>query len=109
MQPPARPLKSEVRDVIVIGIRTSGPRAVSMLLIGFVRLILALVALLMLHLVGAEMFGFSLLSIPFASVSVISGALMLMATTPRPPPDEPEAPTQDERRPLRTSAEYGSG
>lgn len=110
MEPPAGPIGRELRDAIALGIRASGPKAVSILLIGLVRLFLALLALLLLDLIGAEMFGFSLLSIPFAALSVLVIALNLMEMARRSTEqDESEAPTQDERRPLRATAEYGPG
>jgi hypothetical protein len=109
MQPPAGPIRSEARDAIALGIRTSGPRAVNILLIGLARIFLALFALVILHLIGAEMFEFSLLSIPFASISVLSVALSLMATAGRPgEQSESEEPTRDERGSWGASAEYGS-
>jgi hypothetical protein len=101
MHPPARSIRREFRDAIALGIRESGPKAVSILLIGSVRLLLAVSVVLMLHLIGAEMLGFSLLSIPFAALSILSSALMLMSTVRNldSGKDESEASTLDERRP----------
>jgi hypothetical protein len=94
-----------VVDAIVLGIRERGPEAVGMLLVGLVRIVLAvavLVTLLLLQLFGVPTLGFSIESIPFAAVSVISVALSVMATLGRQwgEGDPSQAPTQDEAAPV---------
>lgn len=98
MNPPARPIRQELSDAIVRGIRERGAEAVGLILIGTARLILAIAVLLMLHLFGSAVFGFNLASVPFAAISVLSIALSTMATWGYQwgSREEPEAPTQDE-------------
>lgn len=91
----------EVVEAIAFGIRERGPEAVGMLLVGLVRILLALAVLavlLLLQLFGISTLGFSIESVPFAAISVLSVALSVMATLGRQwgSGDPSQEPTQDE-------------
>lgn len=101
MQSPWRMIGGELLDAIALGIRDRGPEAVGMLLIGLARIVLAVAVLsllLVLQLLGLSTLGFGIESIPFASVSVISVALSVMATLGRQwgQDDPSRASTRDE-------------
>jgi hypothetical protein len=83
---------------MIRAIRERGPEAMGLLLIGGARLILAFLVVVMLHLFGSAVFGFSLVSVPFAAVSLLSVSLSFLATLGHEwgGADEHEAPTQDE-------------
>lgn len=96
MEPSARPIRTEFREATVVAIRQRGPEAVGLLLIGLARLLLAVGVLIVLHFTGATMFGFSLMSTPFAAVSVLSIVLSFLATHGYEWGGESEAPTHEE-------------
>jgi hypothetical protein len=100
MEPPARPIRTELKDATVAAIRQRGPEAVGLLLIGLARLTLATAVLVVLHFAGATMFGFNLMSTPFAAASVISLGLSFLATKGHEWGADPEAPTEDEHDPV---------
>jgi len=100
MEPPARPIRTEFKEATIAAIRQRGPEAIGLLLIGLARLLLATAVLVILHVAGATMFGFNLMSVPFAATSVISVGLSFLATQGREWGGVSEASTQDDLRPL---------
>jgi hypothetical protein len=81
MNPPARSIGTELNDALVGGIRERGSEAVGLVLIGAARLFLAFLAVLLSQILGVAIFGFDLVSLPSAALSVISVALSVVATT----------------------------
>lgn len=81
MNPPAGSLRTELNDALVGGIRERGSEAFGLVLVGSARLFLAFLAVLLSQILGVAVFGFALVSLPSAALSVISVALSVVATT----------------------------
>lgn len=81
MNPPAGSLRTELNDALVGGIRQRGPEAVGLVLVGSARLFLAFLAVVLSQVLGVAVFGFALISLPSAALSVISIVLSIVATT----------------------------
>jgi hypothetical protein len=52
VNPPARPIRTELNDAVVGGIRARGSEAVGLLIIGLARVSIAVVALVLLAIAG---------------------------------------------------------
>ena len=73
MNRPARPIRIEVTDAVVGGIRQRGPEAVGLLIIGLARVFLFIVVLGVL-LFASSVLGFDVTTVPLAAMSGASGS-----------------------------------
>lgn len=63
MNPPARPIRTELSEAVVGGIRQRGAEAVGLVIMGLARLLVTFAALLIL-LFGSSVLGLKVTSIP---------------------------------------------
>lgn len=82
MNPPARPIRTELNDAVVGGIRQRGPEAVGLLIIGLTRIVLA-VLVLGVMLFASSVLGFNVTAVPFAAMSGLSAFLSWLITRDR--------------------------
>lgn len=79
MNPPAGPIRAELNDALVGGIRQRGPEAVGLVLIGLARLVVA-VATLVVLLFASSILGFDVTTGPFLAMSGLSGVVSWLVT-----------------------------
>jgi hypothetical protein len=79
MNPPARPIRTELNDAVVGGIRQRGPAAVGVVIMGLARLVVA-VATLAVMLFASSVLGLEVSAVPFAIMSGLSGLLSWLIT-----------------------------
>jgi hypothetical protein len=79
MNPPAGPLRTEVNDAVVGGIRERGSEAVGMLIVALARLVIGVVAFLALYGLSS-VFGIEVTTWPAAGMTVISGLVSWLTT-----------------------------
>lgn len=79
MNPPAGPIRAELNDALVGGIRQRGPEAVGLVLIGLARLVVA-VATLAVLLFASSVLGFDVTTGPFLAMSGLSGLVSWLIT-----------------------------
>ena len=82
MHPPAGPIRAELNDAVVGGIRQRGPEAVGLVIVGVARLTVALASLLVL-LLGSSVLGLEVAAGPFVAMSGLSGLLTWIITKGR--------------------------
>jgi hypothetical protein len=84
MNPPAGPIRAELNDALVGGIRQRGPEAVGLVIVGLARLVVAVTALIVL-LFASSVLGFNVTAGPFVVMSGLSGAISWLLTGGRLP------------------------
>jgi hypothetical protein len=82
MNPPARPLRTELNEALVGGIRQRGPEAFGWMLVALTRIaIMAIVLALML--IASWAFGYGVTAAPFAGMTTVSGLVSWLTTRDR--------------------------
>jgi hypothetical protein len=79
MNPPARPIRAELNDALVGGIRQRGPEAVGMMITALTRLAITVIAFFALFGIS-QLAGYEVTVIPFAGMGTVS-ALFSWAVT----------------------------
>jgi hypothetical protein len=79
MNPPAGPLRTEVNDAVVGGIRERGSEAVGMLIVALARLVIGVIAFLVLCGISSIL-GVEVTTWPAAGMTVISGLVSWLTT-----------------------------
>lgn len=84
MNPPARPLRTELNEALVGGIRQRGPEAFGSMLVALTRIAITVVVLALM-LVASWAFGYDVTAGPFAGMTTISGLVSWLLTRDRRP------------------------
>lgn len=79
MNPPARPLRIELNDAVVGGIRNRGPEAVGVVIIGVARVVVAALVLALL-LATSAFFDYDVTAVPFAGMTSASALISWLIT-----------------------------
>ena len=79
MIPPAKPIRVEVNDAVIGGIRERGPEAVGLLIIGLARILIAVLVLGLL-LIASSVLGVNVSAVPFAGMTGLSGLVSWLIT-----------------------------
>ena len=79
MNPPARPLKTELNDALVGGIRERGSEAVGFFIIAVTRIVIA-VLVVAVQLLASVALGYGVTVVPFAGMTVIGGLVSWLTT-----------------------------
>jgi hypothetical protein len=74
VQPPPKPIRYELTDALIEAIRSRGPEAAGLVMVGLARLVVA-VATLMALLLCSSILGIEVTPIPFAAMSGLSAVL----------------------------------
>lgn len=82
MNPPARPLKTELNDALVGGIRQRGPEAFGGMLVALTRIAITVVVLVLM-LIASWAFGYDVTAWPFAGMTTVSGFVSWVLTRDR--------------------------
>ena len=98
MIPPARPIRVEMSDAVVGGIRERGPEAVGLVIIGVARILIAVLVLALL-LIGSSLLGFDVSAVPFAGMTGLSGLVSWAITRKRSGPEKNEV--DEDREPAQ--------
>jgi hypothetical protein len=82
MNPPARPLKTELSEALVGGIRQRGPEAFGSMLVALMRIAITVIVLALM-LIASWAFGYDVAVAPFAGMTTISGSVSWLLTRDR--------------------------
>jgi len=82
LNPPARPLKTELNDALVGGIRQRGPEAFGWMLVSLARIAITVVVLVLM-LAASWAFGYDVTVLPFAGMTTVSGLVSWLLTRER--------------------------
>lgn len=82
MNPPARPLKTELNEALVGGIRQRGPEAFGSMLVALTRIVITVVVLILM-LLTSWAFGYQVTAWPFAGMTTLSGLVSWLLTWDR--------------------------
>lgn len=82
MNPPARPLKTELNEALVGGIRQRGSEAVGLLIMAMTRIVIALLVL-GLQLLVSWSFDYEVTAGPFTGMTLIAGLVSWLTTRQR--------------------------
>jgi hypothetical protein len=82
MNPPARPLKTELNEALVGGIRQRGPEAFGWMLVALTRIAITVVVLALM-LIASWAGGYEVTAWPFAGMTTVSGLLSWLLTQKR--------------------------
>jgi hypothetical protein len=91
MNPPARPLKTELNEALVGGIRQRGPEAFGWMLAALARIAITVI-ILALMLLSSWGFNYEVTAWPFAGMTTISGCMSWLLTRDRDQEDDADAP-----------------
>ncbi|HVD40252.1 MAG TPA: hypothetical protein VNC16_04520 [Solirubrobacterales bacterium] len=79
MIPPARPIRTEMTDAVVAGIRARGAEAVGLLIVGIARIAIAVLVLVLL-LIASKVIGIDVSAVPFAAMTGLSALVSWLIT-----------------------------
>jgi hypothetical protein len=79
MNPPARPIRAELNDALVGGIRERGPDAFGMVIIALARLAIGVITFAILFGIS-QLIGAELTALPYAGITGVSGLVSWLAT-----------------------------
>jgi hypothetical protein len=79
MNPPARPLKTELNEALVGGIRQRGPEAFGWMLVALTRIAITVIVLVLM-LIASWAFHYDVSAWPFAGMTTISGLVSWLTT-----------------------------
>jgi len=96
LNPPARPLRTELNDALVGGIRERGAEAVGLVLVGIARIVIAVVVLA-LQLIASSLLGYEVTALPFVGMTAVS--ILVSWLTTRRQGEEEEASASSSERP----------
>jgi hypothetical protein len=82
LNPPVRPLKTELNDALVGGIRQRGPEAFGWMLVALMRIAITVVVLVLM-LLASWAFSYDVTAWPFAGMTTISGLVSWLLTRDR--------------------------
>jgi hypothetical protein len=77
--PPIRPIRTEVTDAVVEGIRERGAEAVGLLIVGLARIVIGAIVLALLVIAG-EVVGIDVSAVPFAAMTGLSALVSWLMT-----------------------------
>lgn len=79
MIPPARPLRTELNEALVGGIRQRGPEAFGWMVVALVRIAITVIVLVLM-LIASLAFDYKVSAGPFAGMTTISGLVSWLTT-----------------------------
>lgn len=98
MNPPARPLKTELNEALVGGIRLRGAEAFGWMLVSLTRIAITAVVLVLL-LVAGWVFGYDVTALPFAAMTTVSGLVSWILTREREQEEDRDRDDEGEETP----------
>jgi hypothetical protein len=102
MNPPARPLKTELNEALVGGIRQRGPEAFGSMLVALARIAITVVVLILM-LFASWAFGYQVTAWPFAGMTTLSGLVSWLLTWDRSRGKDDAAEDEEDRSSASTA------
>jgi hypothetical protein len=89
LNPPARPIRTELNEALVGGIRQRGPDAFGMMIDALVRLIVGVITFAVLFGIS-QLAGYEITAVPFVGMTGVSGLVSWLLTRRPKSEDEKE-------------------